>query len=104
VRARRDLTSAIGIRNPGLVAESCIISSERKKISSGQVSLWESRCEDCVCFGMALKCNTQRAHTLEASAATVWAQFDSDYSDGDEASPLFSKVRTSFLCYDMDSH
>ncbi len=58
--------------------------------------LWESRCEDCVCYGMTLECNTQRAYTLGASAFTVWVQFDSDYSDGDEASPLFFKVRTLF--------
>ena len=46
---------------------------------------------------MTLKCNTQRARTLGASALTVWLQFDSDYSDGDEASLHFFKVRTPFL-------
>jgi hypothetical protein len=44
--------------------------------------------------GMTLKCNTQRAHPLGASALTGWVQFDSDYSDGDEASLLFLKVRS----------
>jgi hypothetical protein len=66
--------------------------------------LWESRCEDCVCFGITLKCNTQRAHTLGASALNVWVQFDSDYSDGDEASTLFFKVRTLIFCHNMDSY
>jgi hypothetical protein len=62
---------------------------------AGGSFLWESRCEDCVCYGTTLKCNTQRAYPLGASALTGWVQFDSDYSDGDGASPLFSQGQHS---------
>ncbi len=61
----------------------------------GSSFLWESRCEDCVCYSMTLECNTQRARSLGASALTGWVQFDSDYSDGDEASPIFSQGQDS---------
>lgn len=61
VRVRRDFTSAIGIRKAGH-GHSIYITSERGR-ENGCVLLflWESRCEDCVCWGMTLKCNTWRA-------------------------------------------
>ena len=50
---------------------------------------------------MTLKCNTQRAHVLDISVFNRWVQFDSDYSDGDDASQLFSTCQLNPSSHDF---
>lgn len=92
MRVRRDFTSAIGIRKAGHGHSLYIKSARRREKGCVLLFLWESRCEDCVCQGMTLKCNTWRARLVITSVIISWVQFDSDYSVEDDASPFFFQV------------